>query len=251
MLVPETKSSYYSDGLLEEAVQENRRKLEQEPENHLLRCSLANGLLRLGLFGEAIEHYKKCIETSASAEYWNNLGKALLNAGQYQEAIEAFAQVISRQNWPDAHFYMGLAYRSLNQLDKANEQLLEAIRINPKYREALNERAHILEALNRTEEAMNEYKKIIALFFAEYQANEAEMYSYETSVLLDNDELVEELIRQLRRYIQKFPGFADGYYKLGQALEAKGLKNEAMMAFRRALEINPSYETARKCFWKR
>ena len=36
-----------------------------------------------------------------------------------------------------------------------------------------------------------------------------------------------------------------------QALEAKGLKNEAMLAFRRALEINPRYEIARKCFWKR
>jgi cytochrome c-type biogenesis protein CcmH/NrfG len=70
------------------------------------------------------------------------------------------------------------------------------------------------------------------------------------SVLFDNEELTEELIRQLRRHVQKFPGYADGYYKLGQALEAKGLKNEAMMAFRKALEINPSYETARKCFWK-
>ncbi len=251
MILPETKSSYYSEGLLEEAVQENRRKVEQEPGNHMLRCSLANGLARLGLFNEAISHYKKCIEACESAEYWNNLGKALLNAGQYQEAIEAFTQVLARNNWPDAHYSKALAYRSLNQLDKANEELLAAIRINPKYREALNERAHILEALGRTEEALTEYKKIIALFFAEYQANEAEIYSYETSVLLDNDELVEELIRQLRRYIQKFPGFADGYYKLGQALEAKGLKNEAMMAFRRALEINPSYETARKCFWKR
>ncbi|MBU1108794.1 MAG: tetratricopeptide repeat protein [Candidatus Riflebacteria bacterium] len=251
MIAPETKSSYYSDGLLEEAVQENRKKLEQEPDNHMLRCSLANGLAQLGQFGEAIKHYKKCIETSPSAEYWNNYGKVLLNAGQYQDAIEAFAQVISKHNWPDAHFYKALAYRSLNQLDKADEQLLEAIKINPKYREALNERAHILEALGRIEESLIEYKKIIALFFAEYQANEAEMYSYETAVLLDNDELVEELIRQLRRYIQKFPGFADGYYKLGQALEAKGLKNEAMMAFRRALEINPSYETARKCFWKK
>jgi len=251
MIDPETKSSYYSDGLLEEAVQENRRKLEHEPDNHMLRFSLANGLARLGQFDEAIKHYKKCIETTPTAEYWNNLGKALLNAGQYQNAIEAFAEVLRQHDWPDAHFYKALAYRSLNQLDKANEQLLEAIKINPKYREALNERAHILEALGRIEESMIEYKKIIALFFAEYQANEAEMYSYEMSVLLDNDELVEELIRQLRRYIQKFPGFADGYYKLGQALEAKGLKNEAMMAFRRALEINPSYETARKCFWKR
>ncbi len=247
----EAQKSYYSEGLLEEAVQENRRKLESEPENHMLRCSLANGLARLGRFEEAIDHYQQCIKQSPSSEYWNNLGKALLNAGRYEESIVAFEKVTEKQPWPDAFFHRAQAYRSLGQLEKAYEQLCEAIRINPKYREALNERAHILEALNRKDEALTEYKKVIALFFSEYQAHDSEDYNYETSVLLDNSELVEELIRQLRRHIQKFPGFADGYYKLGQALEAKGLKNEAMMAFRKALEINPSYETARKCFWKR
>lgn len=250
-MTDEVQRSYYSEGLLEEAVQENRKKLEQDPDNHMLRCSLANGLTRLGRFEEAIEHLKACIEKSASSEYHNNLGKALLNAGRYQEAVDAFAEVISEKRWPDAYYNQAQAYRSLGNLEKANEKLVEAIKINPKYREALNERAHILEAMGNKDEALNEYKKVIALFFAEYQANEAEVYSYEMSVLLDNSELVEESIRQLRRYIQRFPGYADGYYKLGQALEAKGLRNEAMLAFRKALEINPSYEIARKCFWKR
>ncbi len=247
----EVPRSYYSEGLIEEAVQENRRKLENEPDNHMLRCSLANGLARLGRHEEAITHYEHCIRLNPSAEYWNNLGKALLNAGRYEESTNAFARVIEKHPWPDAYFHQALAFRSLGKLEKANELLCEAIKINPRYREALNERAQILEVLDRKDEALTEYKKVIALFFAEYQAHDAEDYSYETSVLLDNNELIEELIRQLRHHIQKFPGFADGYYKLGQALEAKGLKNEAMMAFRKALEINPSYETARKCFWKR
>lgn len=243
--------SYYSEGLLEEAVAEYRRKLELEPENHLLRCSLANNLGRMGQLEAAIEEFKRCISSQPSPEYWNNLGKALLNAGRYEEAIEAFYEVQNLCRWPDAYFHQGLAYRSLGKLERANELLSKALEINPKYREALNERAHILEALGKKDEALIDYKKVIALFFAEYQAHDAEVYNYDTSVLLDNAELIEELIRQLRHHIQKFPGFADGYYKLGQALEAKGLQNEAMLAFRKALEINPSYETARKCFWKR
>ena len=243
--------SYYSEGLLEEAIQENKRLLEADPNNHMLRCSLANSLMRLGDVEEAIKEYRKCIETSPSSEYWNNLGKALLNVGKYDEAINAFTQVLSKNKWPDAHFHLALAKRSSGKLDEALKELDEALKINPKYREALNERAQILETLNRKDEALTEYKKVIALFFAEYQARETEDYCYETAVLLDNNDLVDELIRQLRQYIQKYPGFADGYYKLGQALEAKGLKNEAMMAFRRALEINPSYEIARKSFWKR
>lgn len=243
--------SYYSDGLLEEFISETRKKLEGESSNHLLRCSLANALAKNGQLEQAVDEYKRCIEINPSPEYVNNMGKALLNSGNYDEAITAFEKVVSLCEWPDAFFHLGLAHRSLGDLAKACEMLQKAVNINPKYREALNERAHILEALNQKDEALKEYKKVIALFFAEYQAHEAEVYNYEMSVLFDNKELVEELIRQLRKYIQKFPGFADGYYKLGQALEAKGLKNEAMLMFRKALEINPSYETARKCFWKR
>ncbi len=244
------RNSYYSQGLLEELCQENKARLEKEPRNHMLRCSLANALTKLGNFDEAIKHYERCIKENPSAEYWNYLGKTLLNAGKYEKAVEAFEEVVERKRWPDAYFHQALAKRSLGELEQANELLENAIEINPKYREALNERAHILEALNQKDEALKEYKKVIALFFAEYQAHEAETYNYEMSVLFDSPDLVEELIRQLKRHVQKFPGYADGYYKLGQALEAKGLKSEAMMAFRQALEINPSYETARKCFWK-
>ena len=243
--------SYYSEGLLEEAITENRKKLESDPNNYILRESLATSLVRAGKVEEAIEHYKICIEHKPTSGSWNSLGKAMLNVGRYEEAINAFQEVIVKNKWPDAYFHMAIAYRSINKLEKALELCNEALKINPKYREAINEKAQILEALNRKDEALNEYKKVIALFFAEYQARDTEDYSYETAVLLDNGELVDELIRQLRQHIQKYPAFADGYYKLGQALEAKGLKNEAMMAFRKALEINPSYEIARKCFWKR
>jgi superkiller protein 3 len=246
-----SKSSYYSEGLLEEAIQENIRKLETDPNNHLLRCSLANSYFRIGKIDEAIKEYRKCIEIAPSSEYWNNLGKALLNVGQYDEAVNAFKQVLTKNKWPDAYFHLALAHKSSGNSEEALNQLNEALKINPKYREAINEKAQILEALNRKDEALTEYKKVIALFFSEYQARDTEDYCYETAVLLDNNDLIDELIRQLRQHIQKYPGFADGYYKLGQALEAKGLRNEAMMAFRRALEINPSYEIARKSFWKR
>ena len=86
--------SYYSEGLLEEAIQENKRLLEADPGNHMLRCSLANSLFRLGNIEEAIKEYKKCIETSPSSEYWNNLGKALLNDGKYEEAIKMSYDVL-------------------------------------------------------------------------------------------------------------------------------------------------------------
>lgn len=244
--------SYYSEGLLEELCEENRKKLAQDPGNHLLRCSLANALAQLGHLEEALQEYRRLIAQQSTPDYWNNFGKALLNAGQYEEAIAAFGEVLKAGcRWPDAHFHLALAFHATGALDQADEQLREAIALNPKYREALNERAQLLEALNRPTEALVEYKKVIALFFAEYQSQDTDAYNYEISVLFDNADLVEESIRQLKRFVQKFPGFADAYYKLGQALEAKGLQSEAKLAYRRALEINPRYEIARQSFWKR
>ena len=249
---PKTNSSYYSPCLLEELCEENRKKLRIDPDNHNLRCSLANALAQLGRLEEALSEYKQTIERHATPEYWNNYGKALLNTGKYEEAIAAFSEVLKAGcRWPDAHYHTGMAYHGKGDLEKADELLKEAVTLNPKYREALNERAQVLEALGRKDDAVTEYKKVIALFFSEYQMEDTEAYNYELSVLFDSPDLVEESIRQLRRFVQKYPGFADGFYKLGQALEAKGLKNEAMMAYRKALEINPRYETARKSFWKR
>ncbi len=244
-------NSYYSDGLLEELCEENRKKLLADPNNHMLRCGLANALTKLGRLDEALQEYKTCIALSPSPEYWNNYGKVLANKGQYEEAISAFQQVVKDKRWPDSFYFLGMAFRGKGDLVKAEEMLREAISLNPKYREALNELAQILEAMDRKDEALHEYKKVIALFFSEYQIQDTEDFNYEISVLFDNEELIEESIRQLKRFVQKYPGFPDGYYKLGQALEAKGLKNEAMMAFRKALELNPRYETARKCFWKK
>ena len=180
------------------------------------------------------------------------MGEIFIRQARYQHADIALSSAVKKEPLLDSWWTrLGYAREMAGNYKEAIMAYDEALKLNPKYREAINEKAQILEALNRKDEALNEYKKVIALFFAEYQARDTEDYSYETAVLLDNGELVDELIRQLRQHIQKYPAFADGYYKLGQALEAKGLKNEAMMAFRKALEINPSYEIARKCFWKR
>lgn len=252
MSLTDRPRSYFSPGLLEESIEENRKKLAADVGNHLVRHGLANSLLKAGRVEEALTEYKLCVEQNPSPEYLMNYGKCLLNAGRYEDAVATFQRVIQANlRWPDAYFHMGRAYRGLGDTTKSAEMLREAISLHPKYREAINELAQILEELGHREEALVEYKKVIALFFGEYQFEDTDAYDYELSVLFDSPELVEESIRQLRQFVQKYPGYADGHYKLGQALEAKGLANEAMLAFRRALEINPRYESARRRFWKR
>ncbi|MBF0408853.1 MAG: tetratricopeptide repeat protein [Candidatus Riflebacteria bacterium] len=244
--------SYYSNGLLEELCEENQKKLLADPKNTTLRCNLAKAYSRLGRFDDAIVEFKTCIDIDPRPEYYNELGKTYLNAGRYEEATATFEIVLEKNaRWPDTFLHYALTRRSTGDLEKADQLLQQALVLNPRYREALNQRAEILEALGKKDEALHEYKKVIALFFSEYQFNETEDYKYDLSVLFDNPEFVDEAIRRLKNFVQKNPAFADAHYKLGLALQAKGEKTEAMICFRRALEINPQFEIARKCFWNK
>jgi pentatricopeptide repeat protein len=244
--------SYYSPGLLEELLEESRRKLGNDPDNIVLRLNLAKALSKAGKLEEAVQEFRNCLARADTPETLSQLGKILLKSGNYEEALKAFEELEKKGiRWADCYFHKGLALRAKGDLEAAAKVLSEAITLNPRYREALNERAEILEALDRKDEALHEYKKVIALFFAQYQLHQPINYKYDLSVLFDNPDLVEETVRRLREFVQKFPGFADAHYKLGQALEARGEKEEALLHFRKALEINPRYESARKSFWKR
>ncbi len=251
MVIEKNPSAYFSTGLLEELCEENRRKLAADPENDSLHFNLANALSRLGKYAEAVAEYEAAITRQAKPVYLNNLGKTLIDMGNYEEAVRTFDLVLQQNKWPDTWYHKALALRQLGRLEDADKALLEALKLNPQYREAINARGELLEALQRPAEAMLEYKKVIALFFSDSQSKESEDFDYDLSILYSTTEMVDESIRRLELFVKKNPGFADAHYKLGLAYQAAGREHEAMLAFRRALEINPRYETARQSFWKR
>jgi tetratricopeptide (TPR) repeat protein len=49
----------------------------------------------------------------------------------------------------------------------------------------------------------------------------------------------------LRQIIERFPKKAEAYYKLGTLLTRRGLADEAMTNYEKAIEINPNYAKAR------
>lgn len=247
-----TERSYYSPGLVDEVAEEIQRQLRADPDNLQLRFTLANVLVRKGRPDEAMRELEVCLQKQATPELHNNLGKAAFAAGNYERAAQAFEAVLAAEKrWPDTLYHLAMVERSLGRHEPALQHLEEAVTINPRYREALYERACLLEEMGRANEALLEYKRVIALFFSEYQFDDVNAFRYDVTVLFSNPELVEESIRQLRRLTAKYPGFADAHHRLGLALQAKGLAQEAALSFRRALEINPRYDTARRSFWKR
>ena len=66
-----------------------------------------------------------------------NKGKELLDKGQYKKALFTLLNALKEHSdWSDIRNYLGLCYNLLGDLDEAEKEFKEAIRLNDSYVEA-------------------------------------------------------------------------------------------------------------------
>src|SRR6059058_1129143 len=96
------------------------------------------------------------------AEY--NLGLALKNQGQLDEAISHYRRAINI--WPDyvdAHYNLGGAYIEKGEVDEALAEYRRAIEIRPEEADSHNNYGSALRELKQFEQAEAEYKRALSL----------------------------------------------------------------------------------------
>ncbi len=132
----------------------------------------------------------------------NNLGSALAQSGQTQEAISHFREALRlKPGYADAHYNFGLALVSSGQLQRAIEEYQQALLLRPSYAEAHGNLAVALATAGRSEEA----------------------------------------IQQFRIALQQNPHQAKAHYNLGVALAREGRLSEAIEQYEQALSLKPNY----------
>ena len=93
----------------------------------------------------------------------NNLGLALIGAGQMREAVPHFQRALKIEpGFAEAHNNLGLALARLGHAE-ASEHYRRALAANPAYASAHNNLGLILGALGRTREALAAFRKAIEL----------------------------------------------------------------------------------------
>lgn len=101
------------------------------------------------------------VSAAVQKDYENAL--EYMRAEQYPEAIQILkkvAQKDSRLSGPWVN--IGIAYRTLGELDKANEAIKTAIKINPKNPYAYNQAGIIKREQGKFSESMSMYQKALA-----------------------------------------------------------------------------------------
>lgn len=166
---------------------------------------------------------------------------------EYREAVEVYRQ--ASQDSPIIWNKIGIAYHQMQQYDVAKKHYERAIKINPKYSEAINNLGTIYYAKRSYRRAANQYKKALKLapesasihsnlgtaLFARKKYDEA-FEAYRQALALDPEVFEHRSsygVLLQERNVQERATF---HYFLARTYAAAGVADRALLYLRRALE---------------
>jgi tetratricopeptide (TPR) repeat protein len=141
------------------------RASSQEPQDAEQYFKHGVSLYEAGQYQQAIDAYKKAVQLnpgSADANY--NLGMAYSSLGQYKEAIEAYKRAIHiKPDYEAVYYNLGHAYSNLKQYDNSVKAFRHAIREKPDYIEAYYGLGNAYLDSGKDEKAIHTFEEAIRL----------------------------------------------------------------------------------------
>jgi len=235
--------------------------VREQPQDPLLRITLAESYLRAGSYVEALEQADQVLGL-----YPDNVS-ALLIAGICQvrldrpeaalEPLLRFVELRKRGSMARsdtalqaAYYYLGECYIRLGQPAEAIPLLEEALLINSVDADALYQLGLALDATGQPEPAVQTYRQAVRLVPDFSEAYEAMAHSY---AALDRPDHVayakgmvaycqkdyEVAAAKLEQATAALPDFAPAFVGLGLIYEAMERPEAALPAIERALELDP------------
>ena len=191
---------------------------------------------------KAIFHFKEALKIKPDyvmALY--NLGTALSDKGNYDEAGIYFAKVLkinpqqtdARNNLANILFLQG-------KLDEAVSLYNKALKISPEHAEAHYNLAYVISSQGKLDEAVLHYKETIRINPEYAKAH------YQLGNILINQSKMKETMFHFAEAIRINTEYAEAYNKIGLILAWQGKYKKAQVFFSKAVQIKPSYTEAQK-----
>ena len=172
--------------------------------------------------------------TSQNPLAWNNLGLALADRGQFEEAFTDFRKALEID--PDyalAHYSFGVTLAGRGRLDEAIVHYRKALDIDPDYALGHYNLGNALVGRGQLDEAIDHYRKALDI------KPDSAAAHYNLGVALAGRGELDEAIGHYRKALEIEPGDADAHNNFGAALAGRGEFDEAIIHFQEALKIKP------------
>ncbi|GKX67054.1 tetratricopeptide repeat protein [Inconstantimicrobium mannanitabidum] len=267
---PSEMYKYYSRAMMYvdlnedyEAIEEYDYIISKVPDDGEAYRRKADIYRRLGKEKEAIEAYKRTLEVDPKDEYSNNeLGEIYSDSGDYQTAVHYFTKQLEVSESEYYYINRGLAYASMDNIDKAKADYEKAIAICPDSYSAYNNIGCIYKDNKEYSKAIEYFEKSVEIepTFEKGYKNIAKCYV--------NMDKLEEAIKAYTRGIEAVPNSESLYYERGRIYKKLEKFDKTVEDYKKELEITPEddylyndlgvvfeeeikdYESALKCYLK-
>ncbi len=176
------------------------------------------------------------------------LGRGYFEKKQYQEAEAYLSQVVDQnQSFADVYNMLGVIYHGGGQFARAQRAFEAALRLNPAYTDAALNLAIIYNDLGRYSEA----KEVYSAALSRQHDNPHHMDPYvkgkisnmyaDIGEVYASSGMLDEAIVEYRRALDLGPTFVDIRLKLANALRDLKRHDEALKEFEEILRTNPNY----------
>ena len=213
-----------------------RTTLARNPNAVMAHNNLGLAVLEKGQVDEAVAHFQKALAIDpAFYDAHNSLGLVLLQQGRAKEAIARFQEAVKlRPDFAAAYNNLGNALRQDGQADAAVSHFRKALEINPRFALAFYNLGNGLLEQGRTDEAIAYFRKAL-----EIQPSYPEAH-YNLGIALFRKGRIDEAIMHLQQAVEFRPNFAAAHNNLGNLLLQTGRLDQAIVHYTRALEGDPT-----------
>ncbi|MHA7840270.1 MAG: tetratricopeptide repeat protein [Gammaproteobacteria bacterium] len=181
---------------------------------------------------------KACDLEKDNIIFKNNLGSIFKEQGKHQEAIILFKNIIAtKPEFAEAYINLAACYFEQQQFNEGTHYLKAASNIKPSDINIRQQYANALMKINKIEDAIAQYQKIIALIpdFATVFVS--------LGAALQSKKAYKEAEKYYRQALTLNPQHTDALCNLGVLAKIRGEFTEAITLYQQALTINPQLYT--------
>lgn len=213
-----------------------------DTENAAARIGLADALHEKNDPAASIAYFEDAVRREPNAPGpLNHLGKALIDGGRVQEAVEILLKAMSMKiDYAPAHTTLGIAFTELGMLDEALQCHITARMLDNEDIYGLNKLADVYVKQRDFDKAHEVYQRVI-----EIAPNDPNSHLKLGSSLFSHQDRYDEAMALFNHALTLNPTHAITYNNIGAIMYDHGLIEEGMENMARALALRPNYHTVR------
>lgn len=232
----------YKQGMIPEAIDNFRKAIQTASGGQIAEFShghLGSIFYHREDLNGAEHHFREAITIKPNdSRYLYNLGIILLKKKNTEEAVSFFQKALDAGTTdPQIYRYIAESFSDLKMYDNAIASLEKAMRLRPDDVDTLNQLADLYYNHGNLSQAEDTFRKIIRITPGDSNTENARV---NLGIILDDMERYGEAITEFEKALELNPKNENAYYNLGIAYKNAGQPTKALESWRKANALNPS-----------